>query len=291
MEKISAKQNENSFPIYPENKHLCTEKLYYFLRRHFSIFDLLFFNIDLARNADRVRLVAATALAKTGEDKHAKALEEAEKNKDAMFKKLQSFSVLQSENLCIRLADNLLCYISEIIQACMLKRPELLRSGEMIAIEDVLKFSSYAELTAFLVDRKLNELTYGGIKGISAFLTERTGFDLFSNENERALLTLSIELRNIYTHNRGVVNELFLKRTSTARSLFPAWRFKQGERFHAGFTSTTVLANNMYRIASKIDAQAATKFKIKKKTYGKWDQERKKRIEAAEEIEDDGQFT
>jgi hypothetical protein len=281
METDSAKPIEvGELLLRPADQHHCTEKFYLFAQRHYSIFDLFFFSVSLATNADRVQKIVVEAIAKYDDLEASGTLKDAKDSNDRAFKKLQSFGGLQSENLCIRLTDNFLCYISECIQMCMVQRPELLRSNELVKVEDVLKFTSYDDLISFLVDKKLNELTYGGIKEISAFLTERTGFELFLDEHERALLSLGVELRNIYTHNRGLVNDLFLKRTANARQLLPSWEFRKGVRFHADLDEVSAIANNMYRIAARIDDQAIQKFKLKKKSFAAW--KTPKEIETAE---------
>ena len=89
----------------------------------------------------------------------------------------------------------------------------MLRSSETIKIEDVLRFDNYDALIEFLVERRINELSYGGIREVNAFLLGRTGIGLWASDEERSLLSVSVELRNIYTHNRGVVNEMFVRKT------------------------------------------------------------------------------
>jgi hypothetical protein len=69
---------------------------------------------------------------------------EAAGKSDLHIKHLQRLGYLQIENVTIRMVDNFLCFLSDTIQSCMKKRPEMLRSSETVKIEDVLKFSSLA---------------------------------------------------------------------------------------------------------------------------------------------------
>jgi hypothetical protein len=151
-------------PFILGREQSCTEQFYLFYQRHFSIFDFFFFGINLATTVDRQRLIAGEALAFKGTEKDLLRLEELKKNENPTFKKLQRFADLQSENMCIRSVDNFICYLSEIIQSCAIRKPEILRSSEMVKIEDVLRFSSQKAMIAYLIDRKINELTYGGKK-------------------------------------------------------------------------------------------------------------------------------
>ncbi len=265
MSKI---QKEKLFCLFsPNESDLCTQMYYKFLRRHRTIFDFFFFGVHLATRMDEQRLIAARALAKGGSKDFQKNLEKIEKNKDPIFSKLKGFANYQSELICIQLVDNFLCFISEDIQNCMLKRPELLKSNELVKIEDVLKFSRRSHIVRFLVDRKINELTYGGITDISNFLNSRTGISLIETDEERDLLTIAIELRNIYTHNRGKVNEVFLRRIGSANSLIKA---KSGQRLHADFDLIVDLSNNLFQIAQRLDLEVARKFQMRRKQYRTW---------------------
>lgn len=255
------------YPLLLDNSHMCTERLYHYFWRQFTIFDFFYFGLELALQIDRQRLIAAEALAEGGSKKDEMRLKEVEKNKDPAFKKLQSFSSLQSENICIRAADNFICYLSEIIQSAMRKKPELLKSNEQVRIEDILRFSNQRDLISFLVDRKLNELTYGGIREIEKFLEDRTGITLVSNDEERATLSFAIELRNIYTHNRGVVNDIFVRRLSGVQH---GYKLQKGKRFHAEFETVIQLSNNMASLAIRLDDQFNSKFKLKTKRYATW---------------------
>ncbi|CAO3441527.1 hypothetical protein [Azospirillum argentinense] len=266
-EILDKRPNNFPFPILPSQDDRCTERGYFFMRRHFTIFDFFFFNLHLSTTIDKQRATAIRALAYAGDQESLRRVEELERNPKPHFSKLQKFSSFQSENMCIRAVDNFTCFLSETIQSCMMKRPNMLSSGEMIKIEDVVKFKNRKDLLSFLVDRKINELTYGGIKELENFLNERTGFSLTTTNEERAILTISIELRNIYTHNRGIVNDIFIKRIKGIKHDFV---FTKGQRFHADFDIITTFANCLLSIGKRLDGMAASKFKIRTRTYGTW---------------------
>lgn len=254
-------------PLFaPNAKELCTSTLRRFLRRQYAVFDFFFFGVDLASRADSVLHTATKALAGTGSEKHARQLEELEQDPNPAQKKLNSFAVLQQENIVIRLVDNFLSFLSELIQEAFLRRPEMLRSEEKIRLDDVLRFSRYSDLTAFLVERKMNELSYGGIGEVEKFIQQRTGLDLFVSEEERTLLILGVELRNIYTHSRGVVSNTTLRRVANLKH---GWaKFEKGKRFDVGFDEIAILSNNLITIARRLDDAFAGKFKIRRKRLG-----------------------
>lgn len=251
--------------LQPDERELCTMTLRRFLKRHHAVFDFFFFGIHLAVRTDEMRMTAAKALASVGREKDVENLKRTEEDPKPAQDKLNSFGDLQSENIVIRLADNFLSFLSELIQEAFLRRPEMLRSEEKIRLDDVLRFSRYSDLTAFLVDRKINELSYGGIGEVEKFLQQRTGLSLFESEEEKTLLVLVIELRNIYSHSRGVVSETTLRRVA---NLETKWQFEKGKKFGVGYDEIVALANNLMVIARRLDAAFAEKFRIRRKRLG-----------------------
>ena len=185
-------------PRVPTGQVSCSEAGYRFQQQHFRIFDFFMFAMTLSTGADKVRLTAAKALAGLGDKKHVDVFEKLQQNPEPTFRKLQSFSTYQSDLMIIRLVDNFMSFLSEILQACMSKRPELLRSKEQIKTDDVLRFTNRRDLVNFLVNRKLNELSYGGLRGIEEFLDQRLNIALINNDSERTQLSISITSQLIY---------------------------------------------------------------------------------------------
>jgi hypothetical protein len=257
----------NSAPLHLHRarpKLLCTEALHRFYVRHNEIFDFFFFGTMLASRADQMSYTAAEALATGGSQEDIDRFEELKKNKDRTLGALARFGHIQSENMCTRLVDNFLTYVSQLLQAVLLKKPEMLRSSEMVRLDEILRFKRFRDLIAFLADRKINELGYGGLQGIEDFVRDRTGLQLVSDQDKRSSLTIAIELRNIYTHNRGIANDLFLKRLSKVDHKFS---FKLGERYHANFDTIAAFANNIFDIAQQFDSQIAQKFGLKRTKF------------------------
>lgn len=265
---------ENELPIQlrlPDRNSVCTKKCYDFQRRHYRVFDFFFFGLHLTTTADTMRLKAAKALAYGDRPKDLLRLENVQKNPQPNFQKLQSFGNYQSEIMVTRSVDNFLWFVSAILQECMIKRPEILRSREQVRTDDILKFSKRADLIQFLVDRKVNELSYGGLRRVEEFLDQSLGITLFDSEDERTLVTIAVELRNIYIHNRGIVNELFLGRLKVLEHTFS---FVEGKRFHTDFDLLVDLTNALFEVATRIDLLAIKKFRLHRKRYRTWDAHR-----------------
>lgn len=255
---------KKQWPIHPIKDELCTLQLRRFLKLHETAWDFFYFVVHLADRADQVRLRATKALAAGGDEKYANDLKQIEADPQPAQDKLNSFGNYQAENMVIRMVDNFLSYLAEIIQQAIQKQPRILMSEEMIRVEDILRFTRYSELVSYLVEKKISSLSYSSIKDIERFVQKRTGLELFSNDLERTLLVLSIELRNIYSHNRGIVSEMTLRKLA---GLDHGWDLKKGKRWGTDYDELTRLSNNLVAISRRLDASFAIKFGIKRKRY------------------------
>jgi hypothetical protein len=246
---------------------VCSKSFAEMAHRHQQIFDFLFFSISNVSMIDESRKRAAKALAEGGTPEDVARLKKIESEKSGIEFFREKYSIFVSENMTIRLVDNFFSFLSDIIKVCIKSKPELLVSKETISLEEVLKFQNYDDLVSYIVDKKINDLSYGGIKKLEEFLSSRTAIALWQSEEQKALLSISIELRNVHTHNRGIINELTLKRLKDVNNPF---RLQSGRHFHANFDNLVLMANNMFDIAMRVDNEAVSKFPIQKREFGSW---------------------
>lgn len=260
--------------LMARGSELCTEPQYRFLRRHYEIFDEMFFTNYLAQAADSVREKAITTLYDASHPSRVNLV----KNPKPNFERLIGYANYRSEVVVVFSVDNFLCYLSEVVQLAAKKRPEVLKSRSQISVEDALRFSSKRDLVDFIINTKINELSYGGVFAIEEFLESRTKTSFPDDLEIRSRLNFAVELRNIYVHSRGVVNELFVSRLKFQKHGFD---FTIGKRFHADFDKLCLLTNSLFETAVHIDNQLAEKFAISRKKYKTWDQTRKSKFEAS----------
>jgi hypothetical protein len=159
--------------------------------------------VKLATAADTTAVAAAKALMAVGPDSHDRRIElqETIENPDRAFKKLRRYSGINSRNIAVSTADGFLWFISNVTQSAIKRRPELLKSGESIRVEDILEFENKRDLVNYLVDRKVNALSFGGMKQIEKFVLDYLGIEVFATERDRAKMRTLIEIGNIFAHN------------------------------------------------------------------------------------------
>jgi hypothetical protein len=254
----------------PSGTERCSEPLYRFLSEYDDIVQAFFFTLLTATRFDEVKRIAAEALALVKDPPRGEPTKDAETDsrsylKGEAFKRVKKFGPLFSRNLVVGMANNFFSYISEMLQHVLRRKPEVLRSSERLTNEEVLQFTRVKELVAYMADKKVNELAYGGLKGVEEYVKDRLGISMFDNEDERTKLTILAELRNIHTHNRGIVNEIFLKRVGQRK--YGSFDFVLDKTTHVDFEEFVILSRNAIDVAMRLDASLGRKFGIKRTPY------------------------
>jgi len=246
---------------------LCTEVFRTFLHDYGEQINLFMFTVRMAGRIDDNAIVAAKALLLTAaNDEQRQELNKTIESKGRTVKALSKFSKANGRNLLLNSVDSFLWYFSAIVQSAMKKKPELLKSAETIRVDDVLGFKRHAEIVSYLIDKKTNELSYGGLREMEKYVKDRLGVDAFEEPEKRALLGVIIELRNIYVHNRGIVNRLFLSRVPKNK----LFNFKEGERYHFSLEEYFVFTEAIIKSAMTLDDKVASKFKLRRKKLTTW---------------------
>lgn len=172
-----------------------------------------------------------------------------------MLEQLKKHSTVQSRNLTNGIVNAFQRYFSAIINAAALKRPEMLSSSQTVRVDDVLRFTRHKDLVAFIIDRKINELSYGGLAAMEKYFDDRLGVRMFDDNRQRELLRLFVEVRNINVHNGGIVT-LFASRVGTVEG----FSYSKGKTFHVDMDALITLSENAIRVAMHIDSTVSAKF-------------------------------
>jgi hypothetical protein len=148
----SAKQTEGPMPneakesfgfYFLSQSTLTSRSLYLFLLDYYKVVDLFYFTISLAHNADNAALTASKALILNAKDEEERMRYQYNiDNPERAVKKLNDFGVLNSRNLTVTTVNSFLWFVSATIQGAMKKRPEMVKSGELVKIEDIFEFNN-----------------------------------------------------------------------------------------------------------------------------------------------------
>jgi len=186
----------------------------HYFEDHFRLLGFVGFVSHLAMERDRAAEIAAQALYDTAEDdaemeRHKRVMDE---GGVGALKKFRSYRQLLLQLVVSRGGDQFLTYVSELLAMIFRTRPETLRSNEQVRLDVVLQHNAMEDLVADLAERRVQALSYQGMRDLSAWLEERLGLKLFDRSDDLSRAVRVVELRNLIAHNRAVVNQVFLKR-------------------------------------------------------------------------------
>jgi len=258
--------------FYPRRNTVCTNPFSRFLKSYHSNLDFFFFVVRLVAKADEARVGASKALLIGESDPEKITQYEASiANPDATLQELKGHSTVLSRNLTNGIVNAFQRYFSAIINSAVIKRPEMISSAQMVRVDDILRFTRHKDLVAFIIDRKINDLSYGGLTEMEKYFDDRLGVKMFDDDRQRELLRLFVEVRNINVHNGGIVNDLFVSRVGTVEG-FP---YTKGRNFHVDMEALVTLSENAMRVAMHIDSIVGAKFKLQKKAHHTWQKTKK----------------
>jgi len=172
------------------------------------------------------------------------------------FRKIGLFYRLMTEMALSRVVDSYLTYLTELLSLIFRASPASLRSGEEVKLDFVLAHATRASLIKAIIDRKVNQLSYQGMRSLSLFLSKRLGFDLFQDKQSLERAVLLVEMRNLIVHTRGIVNDTFIQRV--ARPPVP-----RGKLIRFSITDVEAAITFLADSVSDIEGRAHDKFGIR----------------------------
>lgn len=149
--------------------------------------------------------------------------------------------------------DNFETYLSDLLYEIFLAKPATLKSDSTVKVKEVLNCSDLPEFINYLAKQKINKLQKGSVKG---FISDNAQIkhlnvldDLKQDEIEKIL-----EIRHLYSHRNGIVDEKFLQHFTGAFTLNSEHQMSIGE-----------ICDKMCYLAEithQIDSAAIAKFKL-----------------------------
>jgi hypothetical protein len=221
-----------------------------------ELFAFLAFVGEVAHSRDEVaRIASETLLDGETDPERRQELERVAKEGSGALVGYQRFRDFVLQLTVTRGADNYLLYIAELMALIFRTRPETLRSGEQVTYEDVLEHATIEELVATMTDRKVEDLSRQGLRRLTDWFDSRFGLTLFESKDDERRASILIGLRNLFVHNRGIVNRTFLKR-------LPNYPAKVGEIITLSVDGVFDDVGFLAQSVSDVDTRAASKFHL-----------------------------
>ena len=110
------------------------------------------------------------------------------------------------------------------------------------------------DLVEYLIDKRINDLTFQSISELNSDFSDKYGFKFFETFMRSKTISKIAQQRNLLVHNNGIVNHGYIERTADKKA-------KIGERVPLYNASSLIIY--LVRVAVEIDERARTKFGLK----------------------------
>ncbi|HEY9681068.1 MAG TPA: hypothetical protein V6C86_05750 [Oculatellaceae cyanobacterium] len=165
----------------------------------------------------------------------------------------QHESLLVSIVFC-RLVDNFSMYLTELFLEVGNSNPLIFLSIDApVSVGEILKIGGEAAVQN-LLEKKIAGLSYKSFEDQRKELKNRLNFELLS-DTEALDVTELIAIRNLFVHNNGVVNSVFLEKCP--------WRKEAlGDKIFVDFKWMMGAHERLFKYIFQIDYQAVKKWKL-----------------------------
>ena len=119
--------------------------------------------------------------------------------------------VLREMTFC-RGVNSFQTYLADLLTMIFQAKPEALKSEKMVTREFCVEHYAANDLISALAEQTVNELAYQSLRDLAKFFDKKLQLPLFTKEEHMESAALSVDIRNIITHNRGTVNSFFAQR-------------------------------------------------------------------------------
>ncbi len=154
-----------------------------------------------------------------------------------------------------RYVDNFQSFVDELLRDIYRAKPEILKGSEAaVSMKDVLSHASIEALLETAIERRVRNLGYKSLADLeSSIATELDGFRLFPRD--KSFIARLFDIRNLITHNYGIVNEWFARR-------YPEPKLTVGQAYPLGPAEIQRAWATLVAATTDIELRARQKFRL-----------------------------
>jgi|SRR3989304_2990892 len=220
-----------------------------------SAFRLLDFIVDLVTRIDRVAYRARQVLEGSHQCKSLEPSALATTDAGRATKFLRQNKQILLELFLTRLVDNFQTYLVDLVRAVLHSKPAMLSTSQRaLTLEELLKYDRIEDLVHDIVERQVNDLAYEGFIQLRSWC-EKRGLEVNVPDTDVDAVVELIATRNVIAHNRGLVDEKYLRAV-------PNPRFRLGEVRSIHVDDLFSALGLLNQVVAGTDRLAAEKFQL-----------------------------
>ena len=117
-----------------------------------------------------------------------------------------------SQLFVARLVDTFQTFLEEFLREVFVAQPGLLKRADPVSMEEVLSHKTLQSFTETAIERRILKLAYKSFRDLRNEIQKDLTFQLVVNGRDAARLERLFDVRNLITHNYGIINKFFLSR-------------------------------------------------------------------------------
>ena len=149
-----------------------------------------------------------------------------------------------------------LTYLADLVTLIYEKYPKMLQSDKQTSYRFCIEHHIAGDLIPALAEKTVMELTHQSLDVLAKYFEKKLDLVLFTKKADLEKAALSVDIRNVITHNRGIVNRFFIQRN-------PKFAEDLGKRVVLDEQERREMLSTLGYRARQLDLRAIKKFKLK----------------------------
>jgi len=162
-------------------------------------------------------------------------------------------SAVLREMVFCRGVDSFLTYLADLITLIYEKYPKKLPANKQTTYRFCIEHHMAGDLISALAEETVMELTHQSLDALAKYFKKNLDVVLFTKDAHSVNAALCVDIRNVITHNRGIVNRFFIQRN-------PRFAGDLGKRVVLGEQGTREMLGTLGYCARQLDLRAIKKF-------------------------------
>jgi len=129
---------------------------------------------------------------------------------DEKLVNLPKFSKLIDSMAIVYAVSKFEVYLNNCLLILIESNPNILKSSKQMAYKEILEFRDLAELREKIKEREILEFSYSSFKDKVKILEKKFSINLNDGGLNYEVIIEILTTRNIYLHNDGIINEVYL---------------------------------------------------------------------------------
>lgn len=174
---------------------------------------------------------------------------------DGAVAQMEIHSAILDEMLFCRGVNSFLTYLADLMTLIYEKYPQKLPSNKQTTYRFSIEHHLARDLISALAEETVLELTHQNLADLAKYFEKNLDLVLFAKDTHAENAALCVDIRNLITHNRGIVNRFFLRRN-------PRFADDLGKRAVLGEKDRQEMLSTLGYCARQLDLRAIKKFAL-----------------------------